>query len=68
VNLGTDKTRIALYQNSNPEVIAKKFAQTHGLDQTITTNLTNLLKEQLASALTNIDEEEESDSHSAEKQ
>jgi hypothetical protein len=59
VNLGQDKTRIALYQRSNPEKVARKFVREHGLDQNILENLTNLLKEQLASALTNINEEEE---------
>ena len=59
MNLGQDKTRIALYQRSNPEKVARKFVREHGLDQNILENLTNLLKEQLASALTNINEEEE---------
>lgn len=60
VNLGQeDKTRIALYGRSNPERVARRFVKEHGLDDNILENLTNLLKEQLASALTNINEEEE---------
>jgi hypothetical protein len=60
VNLGgNEKTRIALYEKSNPEKVARKFVRDHGLDENILENLTNLLKEQLANALTNIDEEEE---------
>ncbi len=59
VNLGQEKTRIALYERSNPEKVAKKFVKKQGLDDKILENLTNLLKEQLASALTNINEEEE---------
>lgn len=62
VNLGMqEKTRIALYEKSNPEKVAKKFVKENGLDKNILENLTNLLKEQMASALTNINEEEESD-------
>ena len=61
VNLGNAKTRIALYEKSNPEQVALKFVREHGLDDNILENLTNLLKEQLQKALTNIDEEEESD-------
>lgn len=45
VNLGSDKTRIALYQRSNPEKVAQKFVQEHGLDANILDNLTNLLSE-----------------------
>ena len=56
---GNEKTRIALYEKSNPEKVAKDFVKKHGLDSQIMQNLTNLLKEQLASALTNIDEEED---------
>ena len=60
VNLGEEaKTRIALYERSNPEVVARRFVKQHGLDSNILENLTGLLKEQLASALTNINEEEE---------
>jgi len=59
VNLGQDKTRIALFEKSNPEKVAKRFVKQHGLDNNILENLTNLLKEQMASALTNINEEEE---------
>ena len=41
VNLGgNDKTRIALYQNSNPERVARKFVRELGLDETILENLT----------------------------
>jgi uncharacterized protein YcbK (DUF882 family) len=61
VNLGKDKTRIALYQRSNPEKVALKFLEEHGLDSNILENLTNLLRDQLQNALTNIDEEEQSD-------
>lgn len=61
VNLGSDKTRIALYQRSNPEKVAQRFVQEHGLDMNILANLTNLLSEQLASALQGIEEEEGSD-------
>lgn len=59
VNLGQEKTRIALYQRSNPDRVASKFVAEHGLDSNILENLTNLLKDQLANALTNIDETEE---------
>lgn len=62
VNFGTnEKTRIALYEKSDPEKVAKKFVKKHGLDSQIQTNLVALLKEQLASALTNIEEEQEHD-------
>jgi hypothetical protein len=60
VNLGSTKTRIALYQKSDPERVAIKFVQEHGLDRNILDNLTNLLREQLATALHGIDEEEDS--------
>ena len=56
---GNEKTRIALFEKSDPEKVAKKFVKKHGLDSQIMQNLTNLLKEQLASALTNIEEEED---------
>jgi len=59
VNLGETKTRIALFEQSNPEKVAQKFVRDHQLDDNILENLTNLLKEQLASALTNINEVEE---------
>jgi hypothetical protein len=29
---GNEKTRIALYEKSNPEKVAKKFVKKHGLD------------------------------------
>lgn len=45
VNLGQDKTRIALYQRSNPDKVAAKFVEEHGLDSNILENLTNLLKD-----------------------
>ncbi|CDW73762.1 UNKNOWN [Stylonychia lemnae] len=61
VNLGKEKTRIALYQRSNPELVAQRFLVEHGLDSNILDNLTNLLREQLQNALTNIDEEDASD-------
>lgn len=66
MNLGTDKTRIALYERSDPVKVAKRFVKSHGLDDNILENLINLLKEQLASALTNIEEEEHSDENSGE--
>ncbi len=61
VNLGeaNGKTRIALYQNSNPEKVARRFVAQNGLDEHILENLISLLKEQLQKALTNIYEEEE---------
>jgi hypothetical protein len=59
VNLGATKTRIALYEHSQPEKVARRFVREHGLDSNILENLTNLLREQLANALANIDEVEE---------
>jgi hypothetical protein len=49
VNLGeaNGKTRIALYQNSNPEKVARRFVAQNGLDEHILENLISLLKEQL---------------------
>ena len=46
VNFGTEeKTRIALYEKSNPVKVAKRFVKEHGLDSTIMDNLVALLKE-----------------------
>lgn len=61
MNLGetNGKTRIALYQKSNPEKVARRFVSQNGLDEHILENLISLLKEQLQNALTNIYEEEE---------
>lgn len=58
VNLGQAKTRIALYSRSNPQRVAERFVQEHGLDVNILDNLTNLLTEQLATALQGVEEEE----------
>lgn len=30
---GSDKTRIALFEKSNPEKVARKFVKKHGLDE-----------------------------------
>ena len=61
VNFGNEKTRIALFEKSDPEKVAKDFVEKHRLDAQIMKNLTNLLREQLAKALSNIEEEEEDD-------
>jgi hypothetical protein len=47
VNLGENngKTRIALFQNSNPEKVARRFVIENGLDEHILENLISLLKE-----------------------
>lgn len=58
VNLGQNKTRIALYQRSNPQRVAEQFVREHGLDMNILENLTNLLTEQLTNALQGMEEEE----------
>ena len=44
VNLGANKTRIAMYENSNPELIAQKFAQHYKLDAALADSLTEMLK------------------------
>jgi hypothetical protein len=46
VNLGEGaKTRIALFENSNPDKVARRFVRENNLDSNILENLTNLLKE-----------------------
>lgn len=61
VNFGEDKTRIALYEKSQPEVVARKFAKLHGLDSNLAQNLVDLLREQMNAALQNEEEDEENE-------
>ncbi len=51
VNLGHEKERIALYERSKPEQVARKFVREKGLDENILENLVNMLQEQMANAL-----------------
>ena len=54
VNLGQgEKIRIAMYEDSDPEAVARQFSKNHNLtDENLVSNLVGLLKTQMHQALT----------------
>ena len=65
VNLGNSGTqRIVIFEGDTAEMLAKKFARKHNLDENMQVKLVSMLEQQIAAVLPKIDEEE----HTSEKE
>lgn len=59
VNINNEEVHtIPVYEGDKPEILASKFAIEQGLDSEAEKNLRNLIRTQMASVLTKIDEDE----------
>ena len=64
INLGKDRVeRLTVFEGENPQEVSENFAERTGINDKMKLKLENMLREQLSSILSRINEEEDEENH-----